>query len=340
MIIQLLSRRLFALVAALGFIATSANAAPKIHFEKPEYDFGRVRAGTQHDHEFIFRNNGTAKLVLANFVPACGCSVTPDWTREIEPGGEGRIPLQFNSTGMLGQSQRSIAIHSNDPDQPVVAIQFSAEVWTPIELHPNTAIIQMPPRNKNTLSTTIRILNQTAEALKLQPPSSDSPEIKASIQENEVGKEFFLILQIPPLTTHEDIYATITIATSSSEIPELAIPVFVIAQPEVVVSPNQMFLPAISPDFPEPYVITINSNAADALTIEDPACDAPGSKVELREIIPGKDFELSVTFPPGFGYVPDKTFEITARTSHPDFATIRIPVAFAQPAAPLPTRTR
>lgn len=331
------------LLLATAGLLPAASPAPKLVVENARHDVGRVLSGTVIKHTFKLKNAGTSPLILTNVIPSCGCTAIQDWAREIPPGGEGSIPLEFNSTGMLGQIQKSVGIYSNDPAEPLVSLLLVGLIWQPLELHPGVAFIQMPPGTRQTLSTTIRIVNQTENPLKLQPPVSSLPEFSPRIQEVTPGKEFHLIIDVKPPAVHADLTGSITLKTSSAESPEITVPVVVIAQPEIMVSPPQMFLPAVPPDPPQSYIISVRNQGPAPITLDRAACDAPDSTVNIREITKGQDFELVVNFAKDFAYIPDKSFAITVHTSNPNKPLINIPVLFAKPllpAPPAPTRGR
>ena len=325
--------------AQAGLAKKDSTPAPKIRFNEAKFEFGRLRAGEIVKHEYTFTNTGDAELIISDVVPACGCTSLTEWTKNVPPGGKGMIPLQFNSTGMLGPVSRSVAVSSNDPDQPTVVLILEGVVWQQVEIRPNVALIQMPPDGSESFSTTLKITNQMDAPMKLEAPVSSVPQFRGRIEEIEAGKEFHLIVDTVPPLPAGNINGTITIGTSSKEVPGLSIPVMAIAQPMLLVSPAQMFLPAVPPDLPEPYIISVRNQSPNPMTVTNAACDAPDTTVVIREKVPGKEFELVVSFPKDMKAIPGKTFTISADTSSPDFPKISIPVGFAQtrprhPAAP------
>jgi hypothetical protein len=93
-----------------------------------------------------------------------------------------------------------------------------------------------------------------------------------------------------------------------------------------------LYLPAVPPDVPEPYLIDIKNQAREPITLAAPVCDAPGAKVELREIAAGRQFQLAVSFPADYRPDPLKSFSITVKTSHATQPVITIPL-FAAPSS-------
>ena len=78
-------------------------SGPKIQFATPMYDFGKVKSGELVKYTYVFTNVGGATLQVSNVQASCGCTTAGEWTRQVEPGQTGSIPIQFNS----GQLQRS-----------------------------------------------------------------------------------------------------------------------------------------------------------------------------------------------------------------------------------------
>src|SRR5215475_7215268 len=64
--------------------ATNA-IGPKIKFEEPLYDFGKVQSGTVVKHTYIFTNIGDEALEIKGVQPQCGCTAANDWTKRVEP---------------------------------------------------------------------------------------------------------------------------------------------------------------------------------------------------------------------------------------------------------------
>ena len=83
--------------------AASTNAlGPRIQFATPVYDFGRVKAGEPVKYTYVFTNTGDRLLIINSVQPGCGCTTAGEWTKQVEPGKTGSIPIQFNTAGYNG----------------------------------------------------------------------------------------------------------------------------------------------------------------------------------------------------------------------------------------------
>jgi len=145
------------------------------------------------------------------------------------------IPLEFNSTGMLGATNHSIAVYSNDPDRPISVLVVEGVVWRHVEVHPSMALIQMPPNGGQKFSTSLRIVNQMKEPITLSDPSCDLPGATVVVNEINPGRDFELALKVPD--DQKAIPGALFFITAKTSLP---------SQPEIniqVAFANQLTLP-------------------------------------------------------------------------------------------------
>lgn len=124
-----------ATIFALGFTSCKENASsevdtkkaetasasdsqeqkyPKLVFDNTTHDFGNINEGDIVEHDFTFKNEGEAPLIITNARASCGCTV-PEYPKNkaIAPGEEGKMTIRFNSNGRPNQQMKSIRITSN-----------------------------------------------------------------------------------------------------------------------------------------------------------------------------------------------------------------------------------
>lgn len=87
---------------------------PVITFDEEIYNFGTIAIGEKVGHTFHFTNTGKAPLVISQVVPSCGCTTLKDWPQEpVFPGENGKITVEFNSTGFPGAVEKTISVSTN-----------------------------------------------------------------------------------------------------------------------------------------------------------------------------------------------------------------------------------
>lgn len=86
---------------------------PKIEIENPDFDFGNITQGDKVEHIFKFKNTGKTDLIIIHAQASCGCTV-PEWTKTpIESGESGEIKIIFNSTGKMGNQNKTVTLRTN-----------------------------------------------------------------------------------------------------------------------------------------------------------------------------------------------------------------------------------
>lgn len=96
-----------------------------------EYDFGTIPAGPGNVSQvYYIQNTGTEPLEISNVTTSCGCTRALLSSSVIPPGTRADLTAIFDPDyhDTEGPVKRVIWLETNDPDQPVVAVSFTANV--------------------------------------------------------------------------------------------------------------------------------------------------------------------------------------------------------------------
>src|SRR5664279_1744723 len=168
-------------------VTSATNAVgPKIQFAVPVYDFGRMRAGDPVRYTFVFTNTGDQMLILNSVQPQCGCTTAGEWTKQVEPGKTGSIPIQVNTLGYNGMVVKQVTVTCNAKPQPTVFLQLRGTLYKPIDFYPPMAVINIPP-DSQAGSVMVTITNNTAQPLMLAAPESNNRMFDAELVTNLLG---------------------------------------------------------------------------------------------------------------------------------------------------------
>lgn len=320
-------------LALAGTASTNVSGA-RIQFATTTYDFGKVNGGEVVKYAYVFTNVGNALLEISNVQTTCGCTTAGDWSRKVEPGKTGSIPIEFNSANFSGQVGKSITVTCNDTSEPVVALQIQGTIWRSIDVTPQYAILFVTAESP-TNETTLRIVNNVDQPLTLSAPESANPAFAAELKTNQPGREFELIVRTVPPLPPGNVSGVISLKTSSTNTPTLSITAIANMQPVVMVQPYQITLLAAPLVSPTISTISIRNNGTNTLALSEPAVNAKGVDLQLKELQPGRFFTLTVTFPAGFEMAQGEKVELSLKSNHPQFQVIKVPVL--QPSRPAPT---
>ena len=103
--------------------AAPAGPTTEMTFEETTFDFGTVDEGEKVRHVYSFTNTGNEPLLISNARGSCGCTV-PQWPKEpIQPGAEGEIIVEFDSSGKPNRQTKTVTITANtEPAQTRLTI--------------------------------------------------------------------------------------------------------------------------------------------------------------------------------------------------------------------------
>ncbi len=310
-----------------------ANATgPKIQFESLAHDFGRVKSGEVVKYTYIFTNTGDQVLELSG-VQACGC-ITADFTRKVTPGQTGAVPISFNSANYGGPVSKAITVTCNDKANSRPTLQFTGTLWKPIDITPQYAVLNLTP-DTPLASVTVTILNNLPEPITLSPPQCSNPAFAVRLTTNQPGKEFRVIVTpaspLPPGNTQ----AQISLNTSATNLPAITFTAIANVQPAISINPAQIALGIAPLARAQTNTISLINNSTNAITLSEPTVNGAGVEVELKEVVPGRHFAVTLTFPQGFENAPGQKAELTVKSSLPLMPLLKVPILQTpRPASP------
>jgi hypothetical protein len=287
-------------------------------------------------HDFIFTNVGTAILEITGVRPACGCTTVGEWTKTVQPGKTGTIPLQFNSAGFSGMVMKTATVTCNDPATSRFTLQISGNVWKEIDAWPQFAVLNASSESVADASATIKIVNKGDSPIGMMGLEVSNPMFAVSLKTNQPGKEFELLVKVvPPLNTNSN-QGIITLKTTSTNMPSLPVNAMLILQPVVSVAPVQVTLPP--PPLNKGYFHTVNvrNYGTNVLKLTEPTVNDSRIGVALKETEAGKAFRVEINIPQGFETRQGQNTEVLLKSSHPLYPELKIPITQLPARIPAP----
>ena len=208
-------------IAAMAY----AGLGPEIQFKEGAIDFGTVSGGDLVNCTFIFTNTGDETLSIKSVQPSCGCTSAGDWTKAVEPGKTGTIPLRFDTSHFSGAVSKAAVVQCNARSNAVISITLKGTVYRELNASPQTATLVIYP-NASNAAARVRIVNSgTNDAALFNPTVSNARNsYLLQLATNVPGKDYVLTVSVkPPLATPID-YGDITIQTARSNKPPVTIP--------------------------------------------------------------------------------------------------------------------
>ena len=107
----------------------NSTCLTEISFEEEMHDFGKLLSGEIAVYTFVFTNTGKHDFKIKNIYSDCGCVRVDYSTKAVKSGGEGKIQVEFDSSGLMGRQLKTIEIHANckEPKQLVIFAEVKNE---------------------------------------------------------------------------------------------------------------------------------------------------------------------------------------------------------------------
>lgn len=299
---------------------------PRIQFANSVFDFGRIVNGTVVKHQFAFTNTGTQTLEISQVQASCGCTTAGEWSRRVEPGKTGTIPVEFHSANFNGTVSKVLSVASNDRTQPSVVLQVKGTIWKPIELNPQFAMLNVIPDSGSNAVALITIKSNMEQPVTLQAPQCNNPAFAVQLTTNQPGREFVLRVESVGVTNLGNTFGKVTMRTSVPEAPILEVTLYAAVQAAVTVSPSQLVLPTGPLTARQTQYVNVRGMWKQPLAVSEPAINVPGVDLQLSEVQPGRYFRVAMTFPEGFQWSATNKMELTLKSNHPQYPLLRVPV--------------
>lgn len=119
-------------------VLAQGGSGPKAVAVQPIKEFDMIPKGEKISHAFEIRNEGTSTLELTNVRPACGCTIA-DYDKTIPPGKVGLVRTKLETANFTGPISKSIAVFTNDPENPKLQLVIKATVKPYIGVEPGFA---------------------------------------------------------------------------------------------------------------------------------------------------------------------------------------------------------
>jgi hypothetical protein len=104
------------------------KSAPKILFQKTEYETWKIPQGNSITTLYPFSNVGNRDLVIKRIKTNCSCTSGEAILSVLKPGESSEIKVTFQTDDREGWEEKLITVYSNDPMNPVKILKIRASI--------------------------------------------------------------------------------------------------------------------------------------------------------------------------------------------------------------------
>ncbi|MHC5108669.1 MAG: DUF1573 domain-containing protein [Planctomycetota bacterium] len=120
----------------------SAEPQPRLYVAQRIRELGKIVEGEKPEVVWIMENKGNGDLEIEEVKAGCGCTVVAldDDERVIPAGGMLELVAVFDSHKRRGLQRKKVNVQSNDPAEPSLKLEFTAQVEGLFDAKPGTAV--------------------------------------------------------------------------------------------------------------------------------------------------------------------------------------------------------
>ena len=329
-------------VAATETPEGPVTGGPGIRCSETIKDFGTHWAGDSLRHAFIIHNQGDQVLKILKVKASCGCTATPNYDREIPPGGSGEIPVVLNTKKVRSKFTKYVTVTSNDPVTPRLRLQITGEIKYYVDVKPRRLAMGHIGEDEE-VGKTAQLTNNTSEPMTVDLETDRIGPFTAELIETEAGKQYTLqVTAKPPYETKLNTGKFI-LKTNLAQQPTIEIPVTAYLPPRLDLRPAALVLPTKLRKEQSRLIRFTNSGATPVKILSAEVGD-DRLEVEIVERNPGKSYDVKLLIPAGFQPPPKgKEIFLTLATDDAESPELRVPIsaraARQRPAARLVGKT-
>ena len=181
-----MQRKFAVLALILGLPLATMQAQPRIQaVEGTSFAFGDVYNGTNVSHDITIKSTGSDTLAIHNVSAQCGCTATLMQQKKLAPGSTSRLTITFNTGSYAGNVTKHVYVVSNDPKQPQMTIEFTANVISVLNANPGFFSFD-ESKVDSTYTKSIVLSNPGKDPVKILGVDTKFSQVRLSIMKNEL----------------------------------------------------------------------------------------------------------------------------------------------------------
>ena len=241
---------------------------PKIFFENPDFDFGKVYKGSKVEHVFKLENRGNDTLEIKKVKPSCGCTAVILSNNTILPGKTGEIKSTFNSRSYSGKVKKTITVLSNDPDTPNHKLTISGKVIQEISFKPqNINFGSIRADNQTDKTVKVSVKSQSGPDFKITKITSSKPFVEVSYLEEKSG-EYIIVATLKDYQKIGRFSGKIFLDTNSAKQPKASIIFYGVVEGDITINQKRVYYGTVPEgrEITKKLFVKINENDIEILS--------------------------------------------------------------------------
>lgn len=228
-------------------VASPEATKPKITIEKPMHDFGSVAPGKILEHNFIIKNEGKSPLIISRIRKSCSsCTNVNIMDNLIPPNKKTFLKVSIITPKSRSFIKDFLAIHSNDPNEPIKFVFLTARIVPFIEVVPSVVNFGIVETSELPVNQELTVYQNSQNDLN----NHSRINIENNLRNFIIGSK--KEENIWELTLNKDspigpIDGRVIIESGSKEVPNIEVPILGKVIGDIYLKPEELFYGIIDP---------------------------------------------------------------------------------------------
>ncbi len=271
-----------------------AKSSSRITFEKVTHNFGDVGPGTNHFCEFRFTNTGEGVLKIGQVDKTCGCTPFSLDKTTYAPGESGTLKVRYYAELEQGSTTKQLFVHTNDSQNPKVALTINARVIAKVDYEPKTLSLSLKYQNAGCPQITLTSIDN--QPFSVRSFKSTANCITADFNPSAKATRFVLQPKVDMAKLERTLNGRIEIGLTHPECKTLTIGLN--ALPRFSVAPRPIVVHNAEAKRSVTRKVRIQNNYQDDFELESVSSKKGTVKfMGYEKLIDGYELDLSITPP-------------------------------------------
>ena len=277
-----------------------AGGTPKIVAVEPVHDFGVTWAGTDLEHTFTIKNEGTVVLLINQVRPACGCTKTGAHPGKLAPGESGEFSFKISTKKLRNKYSKSIRVLTNDPTNGTLNLVLKGVCRRYVDIQPPTAYFTRVSED-DTSEKVLTLTNNTDTPMVLTlPPVKANAKFEYSLTETDPGKKYELKIRPRAGQGAGNVRDILALQSNLPKAKKIEVTVTARIVPRLEALPSPFYI-TTSPRAASRQIYFTNSGKTDVHVL-DVKVDGDQDKLKptFKELKPGKQYLVRLSIPANY----------------------------------------
>jgi len=218
-------------------------------FKETRHDFGTIARGAKAEYRFVLENNYLDDVHIARIRTSCGCTTPRIEQQRLKTYEKGAVVARINSDKFVGRQQSTITVTIDEPLRAQVQLHVKVYIQSDVTLEPASVVLGDIDRG-TAAEKAISVRYTGRGDWKIVEVKSNNPHLTAEAVESKRSSSrvsYHLRVRLDEDAPPGYIKEHLLLVTAGGRTKEILVLVEGQVLPDLIVSPNSLFLGVVRP---------------------------------------------------------------------------------------------